>query len=250
VKKFSSLIESKYTAVRRITPYNFVANNKEGNKVFIKVRSHSSKREVEMLKKLNHPAVINMTGLSYEGDYAILEFPHFSEETLKDTQHVSAVGLEPLFLAIHHLIDNGVVHCDIKPSNVLVRNNQLKLIDFDQARIPGSKIKITNSFYTPPEICKGTAHKYSDLWSLGALLSFVVLGKRIFEVYNLGWDEKGQGVVRTLKKHSVRSNMVQMIQTLMEHDPDKRFISLEESVAIINNLPDLRKTITRIDSRI
>ncbi|XP_074562091.1 uncharacterized protein LOC141818506 isoform X2 [Curcuma longa] len=91
-----------------------------------------------------------------------------------------------LFTALKHLRNCGVLHCDIKPDNMLVNEakNVLKLCDFGNAMFAG-KNEITpylvSRFYRAPEIILGLPYDHPmDVWSVGCCLYELYTGKVLF----------------------------------------------------------------------
>ncbi|XP_038720820.1 serine/threonine-protein kinase prpf4B-like isoform X2 [Tripterygium wilfordii] len=91
-----------------------------------------------------------------------------------------------LFIALKHLKNCGVLHCDIKPDNMLVNEakNVLKLCDFGNAMFAG-KNEITpylvSRFYRAPEIILGLPYDHPmDIWSVGCCLFELYKGKVLF----------------------------------------------------------------------
>ncbi|KAK6133831.1 hypothetical protein DH2020_032424 [Rehmannia glutinosa] len=89
-----------------------------------------------------------------------------------------------LFIALKHLKNCGILHCDIKPDNMLVNEakNILKLCDFGNAMFAG-KNEITpylvSRFYRAPEISLPYDHPM-DMWSIGCCLFELYTGKVLF----------------------------------------------------------------------
>ncbi|CAI9098589.1 OLC1v1035263C1 [Oldenlandia corymbosa var. corymbosa] len=91
-----------------------------------------------------------------------------------------------LFLALKHIKNCGVLHCDIKPDNMLVNeaNNVLKLSDFGSAMFVGKNEPapyLVSRFYRAPEIIIGLAYDHPlDVWSVGCCLFEIFTGKVLF----------------------------------------------------------------------
>jgi serine/threonine protein kinase len=106
----------------------------------------------------------------------------------------------PICQAIHHAnVNEGVLHRDLKPGNVLVDRNGLRpmVIDFGvssllekkNARLAhldrelpvplhGEGIAITGTLvFMPPEQARGQADKRGDVWALGGLLQYLATGE-------------------------------------------------------------------------
>ncbi|KAA8529183.1 hypothetical protein F0562_034018 [Nyssa sinensis] len=117
-----------------------------------------------------------------------------------------------LFIALKHLKNCGVLHCDIKPDNMLVNEvkNVLKLCDFGNAMFAG-KNEITpylvSRFYRAPEIILGLPYDHSlDIWSAGCCLFELYSGKVLFpgstnnDMLRLHMELKGPFPKKMLRK--------------------------------------------------
>ena len=89
-----------------------------------------------------------------------------------------------LIEALSSLHDQGIIHGDLKPSNILLSaNHHLKLTDFgmsESADYPEERRVICSRFYRAPEILLRTPRRTtaSDVWSLGVVLA-EMLGRRV-----------------------------------------------------------------------
>ncbi|KAJ4710540.1 Protein kinase-like protein [Melia azedarach] len=117
-----------------------------------------------------------------------------------------------LFIALKHLKNCGVLHCDIKPDNMLVNEakNVLKLCDFGNAMFAG-KNEITpylvSRFYRAPEIILGLPYDHPlDIWSVGCCLYELYTGKVLFpgatnnDMLRLHMELKGPFPKKMLRK--------------------------------------------------
>jgi serine/threonine-protein kinase len=137
--------------------------------------------------------------------------------------------------ALQHAHDNGVVHRDIKLSNLMVtKQGVLKLTDFGIAKdldgtlLTGANCAIGTAAYMSPEQCRGesTITGKSDLYSLGVVLFELLTGKRPFRGNNA--VELFLHHVQTKPERPSRINfeipkfLDTLILHLLEKDPDDR----------------------------
>ncbi|KAL3336721.1 hypothetical protein AABB24_029404 [Solanum stoloniferum] len=136
-----------------------------------------------------------------------------------------------LFIALKHLKNCGVLHCDIKPDNMLVNEakNVLKLCDFGNAMFAG-KNEITpylvSRFYRAPEIILGLSYDHPmDVWSVGCCLFELYAGKVLFpgptnnDMLRLHMELKGPFPKKMLRKGAF---------TEQHFDQDLNFLAIEE----------------------
>ena len=102
--------------------------------------------------------------------------------------------LTQLLTALGALRRAGIIHCDLKPENVLLvslASGALKLIDFGSACAEGRTVYsyIQSRFYRAPEVVLGVPYGASiDMWSLGCVAAELFLGLPLFpgaSEYNL-----------------------------------------------------------------
>ncbi|XP_059649397.1 uncharacterized protein LOC132295237 [Cornus florida] len=147
-----------------------------------------------------------------------------------------------LFIALKHLRNCGVLHCDIKPDNMLVNEvkNVLKLCDFGNAMFAG-KNEITpylvSRFYRAPEIILGLTYDHPmDIWSVGCCLFELYTGKVLFpgstnnDMLRLHMELKGPFPKKMLRKGAFTDH---------HFDQDLNFLSTEED-------PVTKKTMKRL----
>ncbi|CAM0948488.1 unnamed protein product [Alopecurus aequalis] len=136
-----------------------------------------------------------------------------------------------LFIALKHLKNCKVLHCDIKPDNMLVNDakNVLKLCDFGNAMLAGMNEVtpyLVSRFYRAPEIILGLTYDHPlDIWSVGCCLYELSTGKVLFpgatnnDMLRLHMELKGPFPKKMLKKGAF---------TLQHFDQDLNFNAIEE----------------------
>lgn len=153
-------------------------------------------REVEMLRRLNHPVVVRRFASDERG-----ERPHIVLENLDGPSLSSLLRrhgplqlpqLLPLGIemcsALHYLRGAAVCHLDIKPSNIIM-GAPARLIDLSVARDVADSQTLTypigSDEYMAPEQCDplafGGVGFAADMWGLGATLFKAVSGYRAFD---------------------------------------------------------------------
>lgn len=158
--------------------------------------SERFRREARAVAKLEHPHILPVHDYGQEGDLTYIAMRFVEGGTLKDL-----LG-EPLALplivelvgqiaqALDYAHEHGVIHRDVKPSNVLMdEGNWTLLTDFGVARIveatqelTGPGVGVGTPTYMSPEQGQGKqVDRRSDVYSLGVMLYEMVTGVVPFE---------------------------------------------------------------------
>ncbi len=157
-------------------------------------------REARATARLSHPNVVTTYDVVEEDDRPWIVMELLSTRTLAELMRdagalpphrVAEVGLDVLS-ALEAAHAQGVVHRDVKPSNVLVtEEGRAVLTDFGIATTAGDPaltstgVVLGSPAYMPPERARGRAFgPESDLWSLGATLFAAAEGRPPFESDN------------------------------------------------------------------
>lgn len=151
-----------------------------------------AEREAKIAASLNHPHIVGIFDLvSEDGEqWIIMEYVEGTtlsglvraQGPLSPEQARPIIAQAASALAAAHA--SGIVHRDVKPSNILVREDgQVKLTDFGIARgqtdaaLTQTGLVTGSPAYIAPEIASGRqATQASDVWSLGATLFHALAG--------------------------------------------------------------------------
>ncbi len=153
-------------------------------------------RETDMVGRLNHPVIVRGFRAVLDGPrpHLVLENldgPRLSTLVRKygrlPLQQLLPLGLE-MCSALHYLRSTGVVHLDVKPSNIIM-GSPPRLIDLSIARPVEAAERLTHVIgtdaYMPPEQADpqrtGVPGFASDIWGLGASLYEAAAGYRPFD---------------------------------------------------------------------
>ncbi len=157
-----------------------------------------AEREARLAARLNHPHVVAVYDLVTEDDSQWLVMEYVEGTTLAGLvqrdgpllpDQVSPLAAQAAdALAAAHAA--GIVHRDVKPSNILVTaTGQVKLSDFGIARaeadasLTQTGLVTGSPAYLSPEVAQGqSATDASDVWSLGATIHHALAGRPPYEV--------------------------------------------------------------------
>ncbi|KAM0681304.1 hypothetical protein GINT2_000503 [Glugoides intestinalis] len=145
-------------------------------------------RETEILKVLNHLNVIKPVFFGKTRSYA-MEFgakPLRSFIESKSLSNEKAIEFSSQIAnALSYLQSNKIVHFDLKPENIVVYEETIKLIDFGAAKYENEKIVVhdTTASYTSLEYLLGlqTAHSFKDVWSFGCIFYELLCFKQLVD---------------------------------------------------------------------
>ncbi|MGC9380404.1 serine/threonine-protein kinase [Streptomyces sp. MH13] len=205
-------------------------------------RRERTLREARAVAQLSHPHVIVVHDV-VEADaraYMVMELVDggsLADRVLThgpvDATEAARIGIA-LLGALRTAHAAGILHRDVKPSNVLVaEDGRVVLTDFGVAQVAGATtLTETGSFvgspeYTAPERMSGAGTgPESDLWSLGVLLCAVLSGASPFHRDSLG------GVLHAVVTEEIRppaqaEPILPVVRGLLERDPGRRLDAAE-----------------------
>jgi DNA-binding response OmpR family regulator len=205
-------------------------------------------REYEAISNISHPAVVELHDYGVHAGREYLAMEYFPRGDLKARMHQGISEGEALryveniaqaLRVVHHA---GILHRDLKPPNVMLReNDDVVLIDFGLARNLEGGLQSTRTgvlrgspYYMSPEQALGeTLDARTDLYSLGIIFYEMLTGKKPFI---------GGSAIEVLQQH-VNLPIPQLpercahyqsfLNKLLAKSRDERYASAEEVIAAI-----------------
>jgi serine/threonine protein kinase len=159
-------------------------------------RTHSAfLNEAALTGKLHHPHIVAIHDAVNDADQSYIVMEYVAGGTLE--QHCSFDALLPIDqvvelvfkagLALAYAQQQGVIHCDIKPGNLLLAGDtELKISDFGAAQYAAAEHTylsgIGSPAYMSPEQVQGKQLNHqTDIYSLGVVLYQLLTGKVPFQ---------------------------------------------------------------------
>lgn len=149
-------------------------------------------REAEAAGRLSHPNIVTIYDVGEEEDLAYIAMDylrggslmdHTREDSLLELPRVLDIGIS-VAEALHYAHDEGVVHRDVKPANIVFtgEDSEVKVTDFGVAHLVDASSTKTGtilgspSFMSPEQVSGHRVDGRSDLWSLGVTLYQLIAG--------------------------------------------------------------------------
>jgi eukaryotic-like serine/threonine-protein kinase len=212
---------------------------------------HRFMREYQIVGKIQSPYVGKIFGYGFSDNSAYILMEHLSGGDVRNyftgnyVDQVRILGiLRQVLMALRDIHAAGVVHRDLKPHNVMFREDQtLAMVDFGIARVVGDPgitqegILLGTPIYMAPEVIRGTpADERSDLYSAGVMLYQMVAkappftGSTAAEII----EQHVNAAPRPLPR--AHDEFQPIIDSLLAKDPDHRPDSALAALELIDRL--------------
>jgi hypothetical protein len=218
------------------------------------------REEGRMLARLNHPNILPIYFVAERNRLIFIAMPFVEGHSLGEL--ISTVGsltvgrsleiARPIIQALGHAHQNGLVHRDIKPDNILLerRTHHVLLVDFGVAKqLQGSGVRTAEGwpvgsphYMSPEQAMTGKVDSRSDLYSVGATLYEMLTGVPPFS---------GNNFQEIMAKHAVEPPpdprernrrvpgwLATIVSRCLAKKPEDRPQSAEDLLQLIDNAWD------------
>ena len=212
-------------------------------------------REARSAAQLEHSNIIQIYNIAKHEDFYFIVMQYADGESLaraikregkiKVLEALDIIRDVASALAVAHR--KNIVHRDIKPENIMINSNgEIKLMDFGLARVldVASNLSRTGDilgtpYYLSPEQAQGQkVDGRADIYSLGVTLYYMLSGKKPFEgdttlaIILKHINEKPPLITQT--NPEIPECVSNVINKMLEKNPDKRYQSTDELIDDIN----------------
>ncbi|XP_069594048.1 MAPK/MAK/MRK overlapping kinase isoform X3 [Ranitomeya imitator] len=212
---------------------------KKMKQLYKSVEQVNNVREIQALRRLSpHPNILTLHEVLYDRKSGCLALicelmemniyelirerrQPLSEQKVRNYMYQLCKSLE-------HIHRNGIFHRDVKPENILIKQDVLKLADFGSCRSVFSKQPyteyISTRWYRAPE-CLLTDGYYTykmDMWSAGCVFYEICRSRAM----NFDFPpKKGSGIRQLLP--GISPDSISLLSAMLEYDPDDRFSAMK-----------------------
>ncbi len=224
-------------------------------------------REMQLVGRLDHPNVVR----AYDADqangilYIVMEYvsgqslgQRLKEGPLAPVNAVTYAAQAAL--GLHHAHEQGIVHRDVKPSNLLLNDDrQVKVLDLGLGVLMDGDSQATFAtadgvavgtvdYMSPEQACGRDVNGRSDLFSLGCSLYHLLSGRQAFPgdtpIERLGRRINNRHVPITDLRPDLPPSLVGVIDKLLATKPQDRYQSAGEAAEALQALVKPRKSPT------
>jgi serine/threonine-protein kinase len=241
----------------KVLPPSFVADAEATSRL---------KREARTAAQLYHPSIATIHSIEQDGDHIFIVEEFVEGESLTKVIKRGGLAEQEICRIVRAVADalaeahaKGIVHRDIKPDNIIVNGNRVKVLDFGIAKQVGVANAAPETFVTQQGMILGTIHYMSpeqalgktldgrtDVFSLGVVLYEMTTGRKPFEGETI--TETMTQIIRDEPRDAAAVNpnvspgMKAIIDRSLRKNPAERFTAAEMVAALDDQIGRARTT--------
>ncbi|MCA9012031.1 MAG: serine/threonine protein kinase [Planctomycetaceae bacterium] len=197
------------------------------------------RKEIRATSALEHENILPIKDASIIEDRLVVAFP-LGEETLLQRMR-RRLSLETAFDLAEQILKataeahkHHVIHCDIKPENVILfSGNRIRLADFGIAKVSQKTVKGGGTGtvgYMAPEQAMGKPSFRSDVFSIGLILWRLLSGE--WPEWPFEWPAKGYPKLRG----RIHPDFIDLMRRAIEVNPRHRYRDAQQMLAVFLSL--------------
>jgi eukaryotic-like serine/threonine-protein kinase len=195
-------------------------------------------QEARAMARVRHPAIVPIHDVFFIDDDPWIVMEYINGRSLQDIiqdqtlneRTIAKIGLQVLrgLMAVHRA---GVVHRDVKPTNILVADDSVFLVDFGIARIAGDPSITGQSIVGTPDFLAPERFKAgykvgppADIWALGVTFFYALEGYSPFwRDSERGWEATMMAIVSEAPRSPSRpGRLADLMLRMLRKDPGDR----------------------------
>lgn len=213
-------------------------------------------REAKASARLRHRNILMVYEYGEEAGLPYIAMEYVEQGTLDN--YLTGIPMDwecvitlsaPIARALHHAHEHGLIHRDVKPSNILMPQPDWPLLaDFGLVKVAqideeltGTGVAVGTPSYMPPEQAGADDVDFrADMYSLGVIMYQMITGRLPFEYHNMNLQIFAH--ISELPPAPSELNpkcppqLEHVIEKAMEKDPEDRYADLQEMAEILEEI--------------
>jgi hypothetical protein len=201
-----------------------------------------AEREAQAARRLRHERCVRAYDVGHDASHVYIAYEYVPGRTVREALRAGAVSdrdaveiAAQILDALAHAHRMGIVHRDVKPSNVLLEDGdelRVRLLDFGLAQFDGADtltaagdVPGTLAYIAPERLAGADATPESDVWSVGVMLWEALVGRHPF------WGLPLQEVARAIEqgapplgaeRRDLPRRLLAAVDAALDPDPARR----------------------------